>query len=222
MKNKTTEGVEPPERVVLADLDALELGTLQEAGLSPQRDHVFDKEMREWYPRLISELRTRLADLRDATLLIRQLEERSDAARAAAGHVEEAGEVCVSDCLACNDPVNAVIRDLHEARREAFQRGRELDAVRASLDREVPGPRPLLAEKVAQAATAFCSELQEDAEGVPQSLLSELNATIDAWEALSIETVRLEESRAPRRKKPQPILVTYCPFCGTRVAPAVD
>ena len=31
---------------------------------------------------------------------------------------------------------------------------------------------------------------------------------------LSIETVRLLESRAPKRKKPQPILVTFCPFCG--------
>lgn len=35
---------------------------------------------------------------------------------------------------------------------------------------------------------------------------------------LSIETVRLEESRAPKRKKPQPVLVSFCPFCGTRVA----
>jgi hypothetical protein len=44
------------------------------------------------------------------------------------------------------------------------------------------------------------------------------NKKMDADVTLSIETVRLEDSRAPRRKKPQPILVTFCPFCGTATA----
>lgn len=39
---------------------------------------------------------------------------------------------------------------------------------------------------------------------------------MNAGVTLSIETVRLEDSRAPKRKKPQPILVTFCPFCGTK------
>lgn len=39
---------------------------------------------------------------------------------------------------------------------------------------------------------------------------------------LAIETVRTEDSRAPKRKKPQPVLVTFCPFCGTRAVPERD
>lgn len=45
------------------------------------------------------------------------------------------------------------------------------------------------------------------------------NKKMDAEETLSINTVRLPESRAPRRKKPQPVLVTFCPFCGVKAVP---
>lgn len=44
----------------------------------------------------------------------------------------------------------------------------------------------------------------------------------DISETLSISTVRLEESRAPRRKKPTPILVSFCPFCGAKATKAED
>jgi hypothetical protein len=44
------------------------------------------------------------------------------------GHTEEAGEVCTADCLGCNDPIAAVIRDLNEARALAFQRGQGITA----------------------------------------------------------------------------------------------
>lgn len=40
------------------------------------------------------------------------------------------------------------------------------------------------------------------------------NKKMGADVTLSIETVRLGDSRAPRRKKPQRILVSFCPFCG--------
>jgi hypothetical protein len=82
---------------------------------------------------------------------LRESADREDEARQVAGHIEESGEVCVPDCLACNDPVRAVIRDLREARSEAFQRGRsiaelerERDALRAALKRmtEVFYPHP--------------------------------------------------------------------------------
>lgn len=43
--------------------------------------------------------------------------------------------------------------------------------------------RVLAAEHVANAARMFCEELQEDAEGVPQPQLTELNKALDAWEA---------------------------------------
>ena len=36
-------------------------------------------------------------------------------------------------------------------------------------------------------------------------------------ETMSIPTIQLEESRAPKRQKPQPVLITYCPFCGVKV-----
>lgn len=35
------------------------------------------------------------------------------------GHVEDDGEVCAADCLACNDPIVALMRDLREARQRA-------------------------------------------------------------------------------------------------------
>lgn len=41
----------------------------------------------------------------------------------------------------------------------------------------------LAAERVARAARQFCEEVQEDAEGVPQLQLANLNEALDAWEA---------------------------------------
>jgi len=40
-------------------------------------------------------------------------------------------------------------------------------------------------------------------------------------DTLTIATVRLDDSRAPKRQKPQPVLVTFCPFCGTKAAKPV-
>ncbi len=65
---------------------------------------------------------------------LQQFADLEDQARQAAGHTEEAGEVCTADCLACNDPVRAVMRDLREARNEAFQRGRSEQRLREAQD----------------------------------------------------------------------------------------
>ncbi len=72
-------------------------------------------------------LETLRAELNDAMLLIRANEGQLDEARKVAGHTEEAGEVCTSDCLACCRPVEALIRDLKDARAETFKRGRRIE-----------------------------------------------------------------------------------------------
>jgi hypothetical protein len=56
--------------------------------------------------------------------------EATNRARQVAGHVEEEGEVCRADCLACNDPVAALIRDLQEVKDLAFRRGRVIERLK--------------------------------------------------------------------------------------------
>ncbi len=83
---------------------------------------------------LCAELETLRAELHDATLLIRHNEGQLDKARQSAGHTEEPGEVCTPDCLACCNPIEALIRDLRESREESFKRGRRIERLEGLLD----------------------------------------------------------------------------------------
>lgn len=58
---------------------------------------------------------------------------RVDSVSAHAPHTEEAGEVCTDDCQGCLNPVAALVADRNEARTLAFERGKEIAALREQL-----------------------------------------------------------------------------------------
>lgn len=145
-----------------AEVETLETWKEKTLRRCEEADNALDVSAAE-HTRLTAELdalreenETLKAELMDALLNIRGYAEDVSKARLVAAHVEEAGEVCVSDCIACNDPIKALIVDLKETRRFlTFERMASKGAVEYSV--EVEAARDALLAEV----TRLEGELKE-------------------------------------------------------------